>query len=322
MGRSILPDPLGIVRGRRGLSKISLGAVSFLNARPLIAGLESDPRVALRCEVPSALPALLVAGAVDAALAPIIDVIRSGGAFRVVSDACIACDGETMTVRVFSQLPPDRLTRLCVDGDSHTSVALARVLWRELYGRDLEIRTIDAHREPLDELPAVLLIGDKVVDPRRGSFAYEVDLGGAWRQLTGLPFVFAVWAALNDECRMTNDECKTPGDESRVAVSERDGAALGLSALHELLCGARDTGVAIAGEIAEREGPKMGWPVELARRYLVHRLKFRLTERYVEGANLFARLCAQAGLAPAEAEIAWPEEPLAGTRRVPTGAAC
>jgi len=97
-------------------------------------------------------------------------------------------------VRIFAQVPPDRIRTLWVDTDSHTSVALARVLWRELYVRDLESRTIDTRREDLRACEAVLLIGDKVVSPQRGSFAYEVDLGGAWRQHTGLPFVFAVWA--------------------------------------------------------------------------------------------------------------------------------
>ena len=59
--------------------------------------------------------------------------------FDVHSDACIGCDGETMTVRVFSQVPPDRIRALSVDPDSHTSVALARILWRDLYNREFEL---------------------------------------------------------------------------------------------------------------------------------------------------------------------------------------
>ena len=261
---------------------LRLGVVSFLNSRPLMAGLDERDDVELILDVPSALPALLDAGRVDAALIPIIDVIRSEGRYGVVSDACIACDGETMTVRVFSQVPPDRVRTLAVDGDSHTSVALATVLWRELYDRELELRVVDARKAMLDECEAVLLIGDKVVDPRRGSFAYEVDLGGAWRQHTGLPFMFAVWAG------------PATLDESRARE------------LFELLAAARDRGVAVANEIAVEQGPALGWPVELARRYLTRCLQFKLDARYIEGASLFARLCGKYGLANSDAGIAWP----------------
>ena len=217
------------------------------------------------------------------ALVPIIDVLRGGASRRVVSDACIGCDGETMTVRVFSQVPPDRVRTLWVDSHSHTSVALARVLWRILHDRDLELRVLEADMGGLDQHEAVLLIGDKVVDPRRGSFAYEVDLGGAWRQHTGLPFVFAVWA-------------------EKVGVGSSEGGC----DVGALLCAARDRGVTRASEIAELHGPRAGWPVESARRYLTRCLVYKLDERAIEGADLFARLCGEAGLVPAGARVAWP----------------
>ncbi len=262
---------------------IRLGVVSFLNARPLIAGLEADDRVALRFDVPAALPALLDRGAVDLALVPVIDVLRSPGRLAVVSDACIGCDGETLTVRVFSQVPPDRIRALRVDGDSHTSVALARVLWRALYGVRLDVEPFDARQTPPESHPAVLLIGDKVVDPRRGRFAYEVDLGGAWRQHTGLPFVFAVWA------RRT------------AAAGPEPDAARGL------LEAARDRGVAQAAAIAHEVGPRLGWPGALAERYLTRCLTFRLDSRAIAGAARFAQACRAEGLVPEDpAEIAWP----------------
>jgi chorismate dehydratase len=255
-----------------------LGVVSFLNARPLIDGLDESRGVQCVLDVPSALPAGLERGDFDAALIPIVDVLRSAGRFRVVSDACIGCDGETMTVRVFSQVPPDRIRTLWIDPDSHTSVALARILWRELYVRDLTLKPLDPRGQRVDELEAVLLIGDKVVDPQRGSFAYEVDLGGAWRQHTGLPFVFAVWA-----------------HRGEVAAP-----------LAELLSSARDRGVAKAAQIAESEGPRHGWPVELAHRYLTRCLKHKLDGRTMEGVNLFARYCASAELVARGTAIPWP----------------
>jgi chorismate dehydratase len=285
---------------------LRLGVVSFLNSRPLIAGLADDPRVELRFDVPARLPTLLDAGAVDAALVPIVDVLRRPpGAgtepYHVVSDACIGSDGETLTVRVFSQVPPDRVRTLWVDPDSHTSIALARVLWQELYACQLEIRPLETGRTDSGGLPAVLLIGDKVVDQRRRGFAYQVDLGGAWRQLTGLPFVFAVWARRGSVT--TPDSAAAPGCDAPLA---------------EILSAARDRGVAQAAEIAEREGPAHGWPVELARRYLTRCLTFALDARALEGADLFARHCAQAGIIPAGTTIAWPAELRAhGTRVTP-----
>ena len=197
-----------------------------------------------------------------------------------------------MTVRVFSQVPPDRIETLWVDGDSHTSVALAAILWRELYRRELTLQPVSTGEQAIDRLESVLLIGDKVVDSRRGSFAYEVDLGGAWRQHTGLPFVFAVWA-----CRNVAADGSSAGD--------------GLDQLASSLSRARDRGVARAAEIAETHGPELGWPVELARRYLTRCLSYKLDARSIEGANLFGRLCARAGLAPADADIHWPEGLLA-----------
>lgn len=261
-----------------------LGVVSYLNSKPLIAGLvDARPDLAIRFAVPAALEPLLAAGEVDVALLPIVDVLRSNGRYRLLGDSCIACDGETMTVRVFSQAPPDRIRRLCGDIDSHTSVTLARVLWRELYDRDLELVPLDARETDFADEQAVLLIGDKVVDAKRASFAYEVDLGGAWRAHTGLPFVFAAWAF----------------DSARHDETALQPVAAALSA-------ARDRGVATAAEIAREQGPALHWPESLAVRYLARCLKFKLDARFVEGANLFARLCGQYGLAQPDAELAWP----------------
>ena len=261
-----------------------LGVVAFLNSRPLTFGLSERDDVTLTPAVPAELPGLLDRGAVDIALVPLIDILRQPDEYAVVSDGCIASDGETMTVRVFSQVPPDRVRILVVDTDSHTSVVLARVLWRELYGQTLTVRPADAART-LGPDGALLLIGDKVVDPHRGGYAQETDLGAAWRQHTGLPFVFAVWAARRNW----------------VVTHPRETAAAA-----ELLGGARDAGVASAVQIAREWGPQHGWPIELAERYLLRCLKFTLNERMVAGVNRFAELARAADLLPAGDDIVWP----------------
>ncbi len=316
---------------------IRLGTVCYLNARPLVAALEPRSDVELVCDVPARLGTLLDRGQVDAALVPLADLIRNAGRWRVVSDACIASEAETLTVRVFSRRPPNAIRTLAVDADSHTSVLLARLLWRRLFDCDLALDVIDVAATPLESLEAVLLIGDKVVDPRRASFAYEVDLGGAWRQHTGLPFVFAVWAVRSDPAERVGHGGPTlrdsgqpgaavPHGQSRATGPHRvgqSGAAgsqcsgqSGAAVPHDpsrtrqidaLLREARDAGVARAAEIAEAEAAAHGWSRALAREYLTRRLSYRLDASAVEGAERFARLCSEEGLLDAPAALPWPE---------------
>lgn len=252
-----------------------LGAVSYLNAKPLIAGLQTDPSIDLVLDVPARLPALLDAREVDAALVPVIDLLQAGRNWRIVSDACIGCDGETLTVRVFSRIGPEAVTRLHVDGDSHTSVALAQIIWRELYGRRLEILPFRGN-ESVQECEAILLIGDKVVNNTLIEYDIETDLGSAWKSLTSLPFVFAAWAMQRDT---------DMGD------------------LASRLSRARDRGVELASVIAEDVGPGLGWPVALARRYLTTRLKFDLGPRQRAGMGRFLELARAHHLVAVEGEL-------------------
>lgn len=283
-----------------------LGVVSFLNARPLIAGLEEAAQLKLRFAVPAQLTGWLQEGRVDVALLPVIDILRARGHFRVLADACIGCDGETMTVRVFSQVPPDRITRLCADTDSHTSVALAVILWQQIYGRTLELIPYDT-RAPQNQAPAeppeaILLIGDKVVDPRRAGYAYEVDLGGAWRAHTGLPFVFATWAYVATHEREPIRAATSIDPDPRLLDEPQR------QSLAALLSAARAQGTTDAVRIARQFGAERGWPVELAERYLARCLTYNLNPRAIEGANHFGRLCVEAGLVPPDAAIPWPAE--------------
>jgi len=245
-----------------------LGVVSFLNAKPLIAGLDADGAVELVHDVPSRLAGLLDAGTVDAALVPVIDLAQPNRDWQVVSDACIGCDGETLTVRVFSRVVPEAIQRLHVDGDSHTSAALATIIWREMYGRHLEMLPFTG-RETVEECEAVLLIGDKVVNNTLIDYDIETDLGSAWKSLTSLPFVFAVWAAPR---------------------------GLQVSDLAPRLSRARDAGVKSAELIAADFGPGLNWPVALAKRYLTKRLKFTLGARQMAGMKRFLEFATLHGL--------------------------
>jgi chorismate dehydratase len=254
---------------------MTLGVVSFLNSRPLVEGLDSEAGVSLTYAVPSALPGMLRAGEVDAALIPVIDLARQAGAWRRVSDACIGSDGPTMTVRVFSRVSPERMNTLYVDGDSHTSVVLARLIWARYFERPLRVLPLEAAEDP-NACESVLLIGDKVVTGPVEGFEHQVDLGGAWKTWTGLPFVFAVWAA------------PAGGEYERLA---------------RLLSAARDRGVARAVQIAGEAGPARGWPVDVAVEYLTERLMFKVTPPAREGINLFFDLATQEGILPKMPEL-------------------
>lgn len=245
--------------------------VSFLNARPLQAGLAGQPGVAVNPAVPSRLADLLREGACDVALLPVVDFFRNRDRLVGVSNACIASDGETMTVRVFSRVPPDRIKVLHVDGDSHTSVILAQVLWRELYGQTLLIEPYRPAPRDSGSPDAVLLIGDKVINKAPRGFGFEVDLGAAWKHLTGLPFVFAAWFGRRDV------------DHTLTA---------------NLLEQARDAGVRDVEHVAAQFAPQHGWPLDTARTYLRDVMRYTLTPDMRSAMDRFFALAERHGLLP------------------------
>src|SRR5687768_14650401 len=167
-----------------------VASVSFLNARPLTAGLESGRDIDLHLAVPSALLNLLESDRAEVALLPTIDYQRSKEDLIVLPAGGIASDGPTLTVRIFSRVPIDQVRELACDPDSHTSVALARIILAQRY--NLRPELTDLSRASDSPHQARLLIGDKVVCNEPVGFAHELDLGHEWKALTGQPFVFAV----------------------------------------------------------------------------------------------------------------------------------
>jgi len=253
------------------VQSIRIGSVSFLNAKPLIYGLEESPGIKLHLEVPSKLLDGLVDNRFDVALLPVIDYQRMDG-LRVISSGGIACDGPTLTVRVFSPTPIEQIKTLACDSDSHTSVALARVLLSERYQIQPEFVPLD-RVAPDDRSVARLLIGDKVVCEEPKDLLHQLDLGEAWKAHTGLPFVFACWMA-------------------------RDGVELG--DLPQQLASAKRDGLANVESIIERFAIPRGWSPAAAREYLTHYLQFDITSRHLEAIRLFHRKAKAIGLLPGE----------------------
>ncbi len=240
-----------------------IAAVSYLNSRSLLYGLDADPRLQLSLAVPSALLTLLKCGKAAAALLPVIDIPQLK-APHVLTAGGIGCDGPTLTVRVFSKVSWREIRTLAVDSDSHTSIALARVLLAEAGVKSLEV--IPLTRGALAD--ATLLIGDKVITapPPAGDFQY--DLGEEWKRLTGLPFGFAVWTAEGEPPEWLG---------SRLAEARREG--------HKNL-----------SQIVRAEAAKYGWPDVLAMHYLGTLLRFEIEQPQIAAIELFHQLARNHGI--------------------------
>jgi Menaquinone biosynthesis len=161
-------------------SVMRIGAVNYLNSKPLVYGLESlAPKVRVTYDLPSRLADSLVAGRLDVALVPSVEFFRTPGS-TIVSDACVACRGPVLSVKLHFRVPPRDVRRVALDEGSRTSAALTRILLAELYG-------VQPTWEPLPigcgiettNADAVLLIGDRAIadsgfrkaDQRAGSSA-------------------------------------------------------------------------------------------------------------------------------------------------------
>lgn len=247
-------------------AKLRVGGVSFLNSKPLIWGLDQMSEIELRLDVPSHLIEYLRSGACDMALLPVIDYQRLPG-LVVVPSGGIGCEGPTLTVRIFSRRPIEEIQLMRCDTDSHTSVALARIILAELY--DIRPEFVDLNAGTPADSQAVLLIGDKVICEEPQGYEHQLDLGEAWHRLTGLPFVFAVWTA-------------------------RDSIDLG--ELPAQLIHARRSGMQHIEQIINRFAVPRGWPVEIARTYLTETLKFEIGPRQLQAIAQFHQLAHKHGV--------------------------
>jgi chorismate dehydratase len=179
-------------------NKIKVGIVSYLNTRPLIYGLEKAPireEIDLIEAYPSKLADMLLNNEVDVGLIPVA-VIPQLQSYHIVGDYGIATEGEVASVCLFSEVPVEEVTRVYLDYQSRSSVALLKWLIREYWGIHPEIiETSDEHyRKEIKGTAAGLVIGDRALEQRKIS-TFMYDLGSEWRFVTGLPFVFAAWVS-------------------------------------------------------------------------------------------------------------------------------
>lgn len=233
---------------------IRIGCVPYLNAKPLIEGLDD-----VLLLPPADLVGRLVSGSLDVALLPAIEVLRRGLAH--VPGIAIASPGKTDSVRLHHAVPVREIRRVALDRNSRTSNMLTRILLEQRYG----LAPTYVVRDPSKGLSfkavdAVVTIGDTSFRPGKTPF---LDLGSEWRAFTGKPFVYALWA-------------HRPGHPKAREIAAT-------------LKAAKRRGTALIPEIARREAGRLKLTPAYCRKYLTEAITFDLGPAERAALKLFGR---------------------------------
>lgn len=252
---------------------VRLGAVAYLNARPLVYGLElKSDLFSVRFDVPSRCAALLHEGSIDVGMIPSIEYLRGHESYRIVPGCAIASAGAVASVALFTTRPVEQIRSIAADTSSRTSNGLLRVLCAEAFGVDPAFVPMAPRiDEMLVTCDAALLIGDPALfldHAARGLL--KVDLGAEWVKLTQLPFVWAFWAG-------------RAGVLSAAAV--------------DALIQAKDAGVAASDQVAASYCPREHVP--LGQAYLRENIQYAFGEREAEGVRRYYQLAEKHGVVDA-----------------------
>jgi chorismate dehydratase len=253
-------------------AKIRIGAVSYLNTRPLVFGLEqglAEDRIELSYAVPARLTDQMIAGELDIALMPVIELVKMPD-LEIVPGLAIGTSGPSRSVLLVSRKPIEQVTSIALDAESRTSNALVQVLCKRVW--NIAPQFLAGHRgldEALLDCDAAVQIGDKALfaEPPDGTVVY--DLGGVWSAATGLPFVFAAWF-------------------SRPGVIDRS--------IYEALHESRRRGTAMLGAIAADYTWCGHQYPQLSKDYLEQNIRFRLGSAELDAMREFYAAAAEIDL--------------------------
>jgi chorismate dehydratase len=255
------------------MTRLRLGAVEYLNARPLVFGLEAHAdRFDVRFDIPTRCAALLHEGEVDFGIVPSIEYLR-GEHYVGVPGVAIGSNGAIASVALYSRVPMERVRTVALDASSRTSVALFRILCARHVGIAPQMREMAPDPEAmLAACDAALLIGDiALLFDHETAGVQKTDLGLAWQAFTGLPFVYAFWFG--------RPGLLTADDVTRLGEACRDG-------------------VAHADEVAAQHFPGDAARAAIGARYLRDNVDFGFGERELAGLTRFYREAADLGLVP------------------------
>ncbi len=258
-----------------------IGRIGYINCYPVYAAMDRgvvEGPGDFVTGTPAELNNLLAAGELGVSVVSAVEYARNAKSYHLLSDLAISCDGPVRSVALFSRRDVNELdgATVLVSSSSRTSMHLIELLCGEYWGvtpRFVEARAERKDLESMKRLPheAVLVIGDAaLILAGQKSYPFRYDLGEIWKMWTGLPFVFAVWAARRDA----------------------DGAAV--SAAHHALLASRDWGLAHLDELADAAAETTGIEVTVCREYLSG-LDYALSYRHLEGLTSFFRRLAARG---------------------------
>ncbi len=261
-----------------------VGRIPWINCFPVYRAIDRG-LVSLPADLVSGTAAelndLLAAGALQVSVVSAVEYARNAAAYHLLPDLAITCDGPVHSVALFSKRPVEALSGCTVllTASSRTSVLLLELLCRHRWDVTPRFATVRAEAVDLDALAglpheAVLVIGDAaLVLTATARYPVKVDLGAEWKRWTGLPFVFAVWAA------------------------RRDARQAQVRTVHTRLLAGRDWGVAHLDELAADAARHTGVDEAVCRAYLGD-LDYALSYRHLAGLTDFFRRLAQDGLVP------------------------
>ncbi|MFY7651049.1 MAG: menaquinone biosynthetic enzyme MqnA/MqnD family protein [Chitinophagaceae bacterium] len=239
------------------MEKIKVGAVSYLNTKPLLYGLKRSglmDKIVLSEDYPSNVAAQLSDNKIDIGLVPVA-IIPTIAQSKIVCDYGIATNGKVASVCIFSKVPMEEITHVMLDYQSRTSVKLAQWLLKNYWQKEVVFeKATNGYELTIGDTKAAVIIGDRALDLYY-DFPYVYDLGEAWVKATRLPFVFAAWVA------------NKPIDEAFVDAFNRANA-YGLLHFEEII----------------RELPELRYPILT---YYKENICFELGEQQKKGMQLF-----------------------------------
>lgn len=263
---------------------IRLGRIPWINCYPVYGAIDRGivpVEAGLVTATAAELNDLLAAGELDVSVVSAVEYARNAAAYHLLPDLAISCDGPVRSVALFSRRPVHELDGATVlrTASSRTSILLLELLCRHRWRVRPKFATVRAESADLTALAgfpheAVLVIGDAALllaADRR--YPYMTDLGLAWKEWTGLPFVFAVWAA------------------------RRDADHLAVQRVHRALLSARQWGLGHLAELANAASRATGIDVTTTAAYFGD-LDYALSYRHLAGLTDFFRRLAQDGLVP------------------------
>jgi len=259
-------------------TRIRIGAVGYLNARPLVYGLEHSTRFSVRQDVPARCAELLHADEIDLGLIPSIEYLRGPRSYAIVPDLAVASRGPVASVALYTRKEPRDIRSIALDTTSRTSVALTQVAARHAFRIEPTLIPMAPDLPSmLASADAALIIGDRALFLDHGAEgARKIDLGELWTDATGLPFVYAFWAG-----------------RPRV-IGPDDVTALWR---------ARDAGVANVGVLAARCFPDDEARRAIVEPYLRNNICYALGAAEIEGLTTFYRYAAELGLVNFDGEL-------------------